>query len=255
MSDQAKNPETETPLLTHLAELRRCLLLAGGITLLMFALIAPFANLLFSWLAAPLLQYLPEDTGMIATQVATPFITPFKLAFFTALFFAMPVWLYQAWGFIAPGLYQQEKRLARPLMVSSVVLFYAGAGFAYYVVFPLVFGFFTSVAPAGVTVMTDISHYLDFVITLFFAFGLAFEIPVATVLLVGAGIVTPAALAAKRPYILVGVFTLGMLLTPPDIISQSLLAIPMYTLFEVGLLMARILVPQTKDVEKQRAAQ
>ncbi len=254
MSSATNNPETATPLLAHLVELRRRLLIAGGITLLLFVITVPFANNLFYWLSAPLLQYLSDDTGMIATQVATPFITPFKLAFFTALFAAMPVWLYQAWSFIAPGLYQQERRVVLPLMVTSSLLFYAGTAFAYFVVFPLVFGFFTSVAPVGVTVMTDISHYLDFVITLFFAFGLAFEIPVATVLLVSAGLTTPAALAAKRPYILVGVFTLGMLLTPPDIISQSLLAVPMYTLFEIGLLMARILVPQAREVDKQRSA-
>jgi sec-independent protein translocase protein TatC len=178
---------------------------------------------------------------MIATEVASPFLTPFKLTLFTAIFLAIPYVLFQAWAFIAPGMYRNEKRLAIPLLVSSVGLFYAGAGFAYFVVFPLIFAFFTSVGPAEITIMTDINRYLDFVLKLFFAFGLAFEIPVAAVVMILAGVTTPESLAKKRPYIIVGCFVIGMLLTPPDIISQSLLAIPMWILFELGILLGRLI--------------
>ena len=172
---------------------------------------------------------------MIATEVASPFFTPFKLSLVTAVFLAMPYVLYQAWSFIAPGMYKHEKRLAIPLLASSVLLFYAGSAFAYYVVFPLIFSFFTSVAPQDITIMTDINSYLNFVLKLFFAFGLAFEIPIVAILMIWAGITTAEALAKKRPYIIVGCFIFGMLLTPPDIISQSLLAIPMWLLFEIGV--------------------
>ncbi|MCG8432655.1 MAG: twin-arginine translocase subunit TatC [Gammaproteobacteria bacterium] len=251
-SEDQANSDATPPLISHLTELRDRLIRAIGVTLLIFVGLVPFASQLFTFMAGPLFAHLPENSSMIATQVATPFLTPFKLAFMLALFAAMPVWLHQMWAFVAPGLYKQERRFAVPLIISSLLLFYAGVAFAYFVVFPLVFGFFTSSAPDGVTVMTDISHYLDFIMTLFFAFGLAFEIPIATVLVVWAGITTPAALSAKRPYILIGVFVIGMLLTPPDIISQSLLAVPMYLLFELGILFARMLVPRAKEVEQQK---
>ena len=176
---------------------------------------------------------------MIATEVASPSFTPFKLTLVAAVFLAMPYVLYQVWGFIAPGMYRHEKRLAIPLLASSVLLFYAGAAFAYFVVFPLIFAFFTSVAPDGITIMTDINSYLNFVLKLFFAFGLAFEIPIAAILMIWTGITTPEALAGKRPYIIVGCFVFGMLLTPPDIISQSLLALPMWLLFELGIFLGK----------------
>ena len=184
-------------------------------------------------------MFLPEGTNMIATEVASPFLTPFKLSLVLSFFVAMPYILHQIWSFIAPGLYINEKRVAAPLLISSVVLFYTGISFAFYIVFPLVFGFFTSVAPEGVTVMTDINRYLDFVLKLFFAFGLAFEIPIATVLLIWTGATTPKSLATKRPYVIVGCFVIGMLLTPPDVISQILLALPMWLLFEIGLLVSK----------------
>jgi len=214
-------------------------IIAVGIILLA---LLPFANQLYSLVAAPLLAHLPEGTSMIATEVASPFLAPFKLALISAIFLAMPVVLYQLWAFIAPGLYQHERKLVFPLLLTSTVLFYLGAAFAYYVVLPLVFSFFITVAPEGVAVMTDISKYLDFVLKLFFAFGLAFEVPIATILLVWAGVTTPETLVAKRPYIIVGAFVMGMLLTPPDVISQSLLAVPMWLLFELGVFFSRLYV-------------
>src|SRR5690554_7128271 len=188
---------------------------------------------------------------MIATDVALSFLTPFKLALISALFLAMPFVLHQFWGFIAPRLYKHEKRIALPLLASSIILFYAGMAFAYFVVFPLIFGFFTSVAPEGVAVMTDISSYLNFVMTLFLAFGLAFEIPVATVLLVLAGAVDVAKLRQIRPYVVVGCFVIGMVLTPPDVISQTLLALPMWLLYEVGILFGSVLKPVQRDTSGQ----
>ena len=185
---------------------------------------------------------------MIATDVASPFLTPFKLTFMVSLFLAMPYVLFQLWRFVAPALYEQERKLAMPLLFSSVLLFYLGIAFAYYVVFPLVFGFFTTAGPEGVTIMTDISRYLDFVLKLFFAFGLAFEIPIATVILVATGVTDTRSLAEKRPYLIVGCFVIGMLLTPPDVISQTLLAVPMWLLFEVGVLFSRMI---EKDRSKQ----
>ena len=193
------------------------------------------ANKLFSWLSGPLMAHMPEGSSMIAIEVASPFLIPFKLTLFLALFLSIPYVLYQLWSFVAPGLYKHERRLVYPLLVSSTVLFYAGAAFAYFVVFPLVFAFFTGTAPDGVSVMTDISRYLDFVLTLFFAFGMAFEVPVFTVLLVWTGMATQDGLRQKRPYIIVGAFVIGMLLTPPDIISQTLLAVPVWILFELGV--------------------
>jgi len=239
-------------LLAHLNELRSRLLRALIVVIVIFGALAPFANRLFSLVAEPLLDKLPAGTSMIATNVATPFLTPFKLAFITAIFIAMPYLLYQVWAFTAPGLYKQEKRLFAPLLFTSVFLFYAGVAFAYFVVFPMVFFFMTSVVPAGVVMATDISEYLDFVLALFLAFGLAFEIPIATVLMVWAGFTTPSALAGKRAYVVLGCFVIGMFLTPPDVISQTLLAIPMYALYEVGIIMSRTFVKGWKEVEAQK---
>ena len=234
MSDQ-ESTDQPLPLVTHLTELRDKLLRALLAVLLVFICLFPFANEIYTFVSEPLRALLPAGATMIATEVASPFFTPFKLSLVTAVFLAMPYVLYQAWSFIAPGMYKHEKRLAIPLLASSVLLFYAGSAFAYYVVFPLIFSFFTSVAPQDITIMTDINSYLNFVLKLFFAFGLAFEIPIVAILMIWAGITTAEALAKKRPYIIVGCFIFGMLLTPPDIISQSLLAIPMWLLFEIGV--------------------
>jgi sec-independent protein translocase protein TatC len=220
--------------------LRDRLLRVVVITFAIFAGMFPFANKIYNFVSEPLQAYLPESSTMIATEVASPFLTPFKLTFVLAIFSAMPVILYQVWAFVAPGLYQKERRIVIPLFISSVVLFYAGMAFAYYVVFPLVFGFFTSVGPENVAIMTDISRYLDFVLKLFFAFGIAFEIPIATILLIWTGVVSPQSLAEKRPYVIVMCFVVGMLLTPPDVISQALLAGPMWLLFELGVFFGRM---------------
>jgi len=214
---------------------------AGSAVLLLFAVLAPFSDVVFKQVALPLMQKLPEGSTMIATQVASPFLTPFKTTMFAALFLAMPVVLYQLWSFAAPGLYKKEKRFAVPLLVSSVALFYLGAAFAYVVVFPLMFGFFTSAAPAGVSVMTDISSYLDFVLVLFFAFGVAFEVPIATVILVWSGLTSIKTLEKNRAYVFLGAFIVGMLVTPPDVISQTLLAVPVYLLYECGILLSKVL--------------
>ncbi|HSG59836.1 MAG TPA: twin-arginine translocase subunit TatC [Pseudomonadales bacterium] len=222
-------------------ELRSRILRALTAVLIIFIGLFSFANEIYTFISEPLRRFLPEGSTMIATEVASPFLTPFKLTLVLSVFLAVPFLLYQAWAFIAPGLYKHEKRLAFPLLVSSVVLFYAGMAFAYFVVFPLIFGFFTSVGPENVTVMTDINSYLDFILKLFFAFGIAFEVPVATVLLIMTGATTAEALAAKRPYIVVGCFVVGMLLTPPDVISQSLLAVPVWMLFEVGIFFGRFI--------------
>lgn len=239
-------------LISHLVELRNRILYAVIAVLVVFLPLAFFSGELFTWLAQPLLVHLPEGTSMIATQVASPFLTPFKLTLFVALFLAMPFVLWQLWAFVAPGLYQQERRLVMPLMLSSTLLFYGGVAFAYYVVFPLMFGFFNAVAPAGVSVMTDINAYLDFVLAIFFAFGLAFEVPVATVLLVSVGLVMPSQLRAWRAYVFIGAFVVGMLLTPPDVISQTLLAVPMYLLYEAGILLSSRLVPGVREADAAR---
>lgn len=236
---QKKTPDavedTEQPLISHLVELRDRLLRIVLAVAVVFMVLIPFSNTLFTHLSGPLLVHMPEGASMIAIEVASPFLIPFKLTLFLAVFICIPFLLYQLWSFIAPGLYRHERRLVMPLLVSSTFLFYAGAAFAYFVVFPLVFAFFTSTAPEGVSVMTDISRYLDFVLTLFFAFGAAFEVPIVTVLLVWTGMTTREGLRSKRPYIIVGAFVIGMLLTPPDIISQTLLAVPMWILFELGV--------------------
>ena len=243
----------EQPLISHLLELRtRVTRMVIAILVLLVAFF-PFGNDIYIFVAAPLMDVMPEGTSMIATQVASPFLTPFKLALVTAVFVAMPYLLHQLWSFIAPGLYQHEKRLAVPLLASSVILFYAGAAFAYFVVFPLVFAFLTSVAPEGVAVATDITAYLDFVLTLFFAFGISFEVPIATILLVLAGMTTPDKLAQKRPFVVVGAFIIGMLLTPPDVISQTLLALPIWLLFEVGIFFSRLLKRKPKASEEEKS--
>ena len=247
MSENSTLPEQ--PFIGHLIELRDRLMRMVLAVFIIFLALFPFGNDICVFIAKPLMAVMPAGTSMIATQVASPFLTPFKLALVTAVFVAMPYLLHQFWGFIAPGLYNHEKRLAIPLLASSVVLFYLGAVFAYLVVFPLVFAFLTGVAPEGVAVMTDITHYLDFVLTLFFAFGLAFEVPIATIVLVLAGATTPENLAGKRPYVIVGAFVIGMLLTPPDVISQTLLALPMWVLFEIGLLFSRLLM---RDRQRRR---
>lgn len=229
-------------LLSHLIELRDRLLRVVLAVLVMFLVLFPFANPIYTALATPLMAQLPEGSSMIAIDVAAPFLVPFKLVFLLAFVLAIPYVLYQLWAFVAPGLYEDEKRLAGPLVLSSTLLFYLGMAFAYFVVFPLIFAFFTATAPEGVSVMTDISRYLSFVIMLFIAFGIAFEMPIATILLVATGATTPESLARKRPYVIVGVFVVGMVLTPPDIISQTLLALPMWLLFEIGLVLSRIMV-------------
>lgn len=227
------------PLVAHLRELRDRFRNALIAVFLAFIGLFPFANELYTYISEPLRVLLPEGSSMIATEVTSPFLTPFKLSIVLAVFLAMPVILAQVWGFMAPGLYKSERRIAVPLLASSVVLFYAGVAFAYFVVFPLLFGFFTTVGPGDISVMTDINRYLDFVLKLFFAFGLAFEVPVAAVILILTGVVTADQLANNRSYVIVGCFVMGMLLTPPDVISQTLLAFPMWLLFEVGLVMGR----------------
>jgi sec-independent protein translocase protein TatC len=237
----SKEELQEDTLLSHLIELRTRLLKAGSAVLLFFIILAPFSDVVFKQVALPLMEKLPEGSTMIATQVASPFLTPFKTTMFAALFLAMPVVLYQLWSFAAPGLYKKEKKFALPLLISSVALFYMGAMFAYVVVFPLMFGFFTSAAPAGVSVMTDITSYLDFVLVLFFAFGVAFEVPIATVILVWSGLTSVETLEKNRAYVFLGAFIVGMLVTPPDVISQTLLAVPVYLLYECGILLSKVL--------------
>lgn len=249
---QNVNPDS---LLGHLVELRSRLLRCVVAVILVFAALAAFAQDIYHLLAQPLLAVLPENSSMIATDVAAPFFAPFKLTFIVAICLAVPYLLLQVWQFIAPALYSREKRLMAPLVISSTLLFYSGIAFAYFIVFPIIFGFFTSVAPQGVTVATDISSYLDFVLKLFFAFGLSFEIPVAILLMIWTGVTTREALAEKRPYIIVGAFVLGMLLTPPDVISQTLLAVPMWLLFELGLSLSRFYQPQNSDATEHQSEQ
>lgn len=242
MSDQAadEGPQDEDrPLLTHLLELRNRLMRAAGVVLVLFLVLYPFREALYSALAGPLMAVLPEGTSMIATQVATPFLIPLKVSLVGAFFASIPYLLYQFWAFVAPGLYRHEKQLIWPLLISSILLFYLGMAFAYFVVFPLIFQFFAAATPEGVSMMTDIGEYLSFVMTLFFAFGASFEVPIATILLVRSGATTREALAAKRPYVIVAAFTIGMVLTPPDVISQVLLAVPVWLLFELGIFFSR----------------
>ncbi|WP_281559145.1 twin-arginine translocase subunit TatC [Thalassomonas sp. RHCl1] len=232
--------QPQSSLFDHLLELRNRLLHSVLGVLVVFCCLVYFAQDIYQYLAQPLLATMPDGAQMIATDVASPFFAPFKLTMVLSFFLAMPYILFQIWSFIAPGLYQNEKKLIAPLMFGSTFLFYAGISFAYFVVFPLAFAFFTSVAPEGVTIATDISSYLDFVLKLFFAFGATFEIPVAIVLLCWTGVTEPASLRAKRPYVIVGAFVISMLLTPPDVISQTLLAVPMLLLFELGIMVAAL---------------
>jgi len=250
-------PTGEQGFVSHLVELRDRLLRMVLAVIVVFLCLFPFANDLYTFLAEPLLRHMPEGTSMIATEVASPFLTPFKLTLVVSIFICVPVILYQGWAFIAPGLYKKERRLVFPLLFSSTLLFYLGMMFAYFVVFPLVFGFLTAVVPDGVAVMTDITRYLDFVLKMFFAFGVAFEVPIATILVIWSGMTTAKSLAAKRPYVIVGAFVIGMLLTPPDVISQTLLAFPMWLLFELGLIFSRLYVKpekeeQAKDKDKDK---
>lgn len=242
------DPDREQPFVSHLLELRsRLLRIVGGI-LLVFVALSPFSNPIYSALAVPLTRHMPAQSSMIAIDVLSPFLTPLKFTLILAVFIAIPWIFYQVWAFVAPGLYQREKRLVLPILLSSTLLFYCGMAFAYFAIMPIFFAFITTTAPEGVAVMTDINRYLDFVMTIFFAFGVAFEVPVATVILALAGILSPDAMAAKRPYVIVGAFVVGMLLTPPDVISQTLLAIPMWLLFEVGIFVSRLLLRRRSEV-------
>lgn len=244
---ELESEASEKPFISHLIELRNRLLRVVLFVLVVFLCAAPYANEIYLFLSGPLLQHMPENSTMIATDVASPFFTPFKLALVCSIFFSVPVILYHFWAFVAPGLYSHEKRMVLPLLIASTLLFYLGVAFAYFVVFPLVFGFLTAAAPEGVAVMTDIAKYLDFILTLFFAFGLSFEVPIVTIVLVWTGLTTPKSLAEKRPYVIVGAFIVGMFLTPPDAISQTLLAVPIWMLFEAGLLFSRLFTKTIED--------
>jgi sec-independent protein translocase protein TatC len=257
MSQQNATPDNafvEQPFVAHLLELRDRLLRALMAIGVIFLCLFPFANDLYTWVASPLMAHLPEGGSMIATEVASPFLTPFKLSLLAAVLLSMPYSLYQLWAFVAPGLYRHEQRLVLPLVVSSTILFYLGMLFAYYVVFPLIFAFFAATTPEGVVMATDIAKYLDFVLTLFFAFGIAFETPIATILLVSMGVTTPESLKEKRPFIIVGAFVVGMMLTPPDVFSQTLLALPIWLLFEAGVFFSRYFVKPENEAEADAEA-
>ena len=241
---QNKIEEAVQPFISHLIELRNRLLKVVLCVIVVFLAVSAYANDIYSLLAGPLMKHMPANSTMIAIDVASPFFTPFKLALVLAVFISVPVILYQFWAFVAPGLYKHERRMIFPLLIASTLLFYLGVVFAYFVVFPLIFGFLTAAAPEGVAVMTDIAKYLDFVLTLFFAFGICFEVPIFTIVMVWTGLVTPDSLAEKRPYVIVGAFVIGAFLTPPDAISQTLLAVPMWMLFEAGLLFSRLFKPK-----------
>jgi sec-independent protein translocase protein TatC len=248
-----KEQLAEGTLISHLVELRSRLMKAMAAVVGIFICMAPFANRVFEFVSAPLMKVLPPGAKMITTTVPAPFMTPLKTTFFVALFLAMPVVLFQIWQFVAPGLYRKEKRLAFPLLVSSIVLFYTGMAFAYFVVFRLMFTFFAQATPTGVTMMTDINSYLDFILAIFLAFGVAFEVPIATVMLIWSGFVSIQQLTKARPYIFLGAFVIGMFLTPPDVFSQTLLAIPMYLLYEGGLILARYMLPEKTRVKVEEA--
>ena len=244
--------EDTQPLISHLIELRKRLLNCIIAVLVIFLALVYFSNDIYQMVAEPLIKQLPVGASMIATDVASPFLTPIKLTIIVSIFLAVPVILYQIWAFVAPALYRHERRLVMPLLFSSTMLFYIGVAFAYFVVFPMAFGFFAKTAPQGVTMATDIASYLDFVMTLFMAFGVAFEVPVAIILLCWTGVTTPEMLRQKRPYMLVGAFVVGMLLTPPDVFSQTLLAIPMYCLFEVGVFCSRFYVGKGRQAREEK---
>ena len=241
----------EESLIAHLLELRTRLLRAVLAVSLAFAGLLPFADRLYSLLAAPLLRSLPKGGQLIAIEVTSTFFVPMKLAFFAALMLAMPVVLYQLWAFVAPGLYQQEKRLARPILVAATLLFYAGCAFTYFLLLPVMFAYLSSTAPAGVTMMTDISHYLDFVLVMFLAGGVSFEVPVGVMIAVILGWVTPAQLSDWRGYVIVAIFIIAAIITPPDGLSQIMLALPMCLLYELGVLMARLLRKRTHSTVAQ----
>jgi len=241
MSEPAESPSSESGFVSHLIELRNRLVYAFGAIAVVFVvlMIVPGSNVVYAIIAQPLMNVLPAGMSMIATEVASPFLTPLKFTLAAAVTLTVPFLLYQLWAFVAPGLYKHEKHMIMPLVISSVVLFYSGMAFAYFVVFPSVFGLFVNILPPGVQMMTDIKSYLDFVFSMFFAFGLAFEVPVAVVILSSTGVVNPETLAEKRPYVVVGAFVVAAVLTPPDVASQFFLAVPMLLLFEIGLFVAR----------------
>lgn len=249
--NRAPETDREQSLIDHLLELRARLLRAVLAIVACMLVLAPFARPLYSWVAEPLVARLPEGSSMIAIDVASPFFAPFKLVLLLAILIAMPIVIYQVWAFVAPGLYRHEQRLARPLLVAATALFYLGCLFAYFVVFPIIFAFFTTMAPEGVAVMTDINRYLDFILSLFLAFGLAFQVPVATIVLVAIGATTPAALAAKRGYVVVGAFGVAMLITPPDVISQTLLALPVWGLYETGIVLSRLMLRRRREAKTE----
>ncbi len=244
MSGDERESLAEGTLISHLIELRDRLLRAVISVAILFVPCAIFSDELFTLIATPLIDKMPQGTSMIATSLVAPFMAPLKLALFVALFLAMPYVLFQAWAFVAPGLYRHEKRFAIPLMLSSILLFYGGVAFAYFVVFPLMFAFLTSTAPTGIQIMTDMANYLDFVLLLFFAFGIAFEIPVATVLLAATGLVRVETMTKNRGYVVLGIFVVAAFLTPPDALSQSFMAVPMYLLYEIGIILSRVLLKE-----------
>ena len=245
--------EKTDSLIDHMIELRNRLLISLASVLVVFLSLVYFSNEIYIFLSTPLTSLLPEGSTMIATGVTSPFFAPFKLTMVLSVIIAIPIVLHQLWSFISPGLYQHEKKFAIPLLFSSILLFYAGIAFAYYLVFPLMLSFFTSVGPENVAMMPDISQFLDVALKLFFAFGIAFQIPIATLLLVWSGITTVESLSSKRAYVIVGCFIFGMLLTPPDVISQTLLAFPMWVLFELGILFSRLI--QKKETDNVSANQ
>ena len=251
-SPEIDNPEKEQSLLSHLVELRERLIRSLVSVLVVFLCLALFASDIYELIASPLLSQATVGSGdnMIATGVTSPFLVPFKLTIFVAIYICVPYILYQAWSFVVPGLYDTERTLMYPLMVSSILLFYLGTCFAFFVVFPLLFEYIPKFIPAGVAYMPDISNYLNFILKLFFAFGMAFEVPIATILLAKSGIISIESMAGKRPYIIVGAFCIGMLLTPPDPISQALLAVPIWLLFEAGLFLAKFFVAN-EDMDEE----
>ena len=244
----SSNPDREQPFISHLIELRTRLLRIVSGVLVVFVVLSPFSNPIYTALAGPLTRHMPAQSSMIAIDVLSPFLTPLKFTLILAVFITIPWILYQVWAFVAPGLYQREKRMVLPILTSSTLLFYCGMAFAYFAIMPIFFAFITATAPEGVAVMTDINRYLDFVMVIFFAFGMAFEVPVATVILSLAGILSPETMAAKRSYVIVGTFVIGMLLMP-DVISQTLLALPMWMLFEVGILISRLMLRRRHEAQ------
>jgi len=250
MSSQTDNDNSFKSYIPHLKELKTRISKTLFFIFVIFLILFPFSDEIYTKLAAPLIASLPSGSNMIAIDVASPFFIPFKLVLILSIFLTIPYILYHLWKFVAPGLYEHEKKLVFPVLLSSSILFYLGAAFAYFVVFPLIFAFFVSIAPEGIAVMTDIGRYLDFVVTLFFAFGFAFEVPIVTILLVLTNVTTKESLIKKRPYVIVGAFIIGMLLTPPDIISQTLLAVPIWILYELGIFFSGFIKNKKSDDNK-----